>query len=70
MRGEVLAPRMLAHTLPMEVEPLLESMRIDKKARGNRLRFVVLDGLARPGRADDPDPALLAAAYSEVSERR
>ncbi len=47
---------------------LLETMKLDKKARGNRLRFVVLDGLARPGRADDPDPAVLAAAYAEVSQ--
>ena len=31
-------------------------MRVDKKARGNRLRFVVLDGLARPVTVDDPDP--------------
>ncbi len=46
---------------------LLESMRIDKKARGNRLRFVVLDGLARPVSVDDPDPSLLVAAYSEVA---
>ncbi len=46
---------------------LLDTMRIDKKARGNRLRFVVLDGLAKPGAADDPDPALLVAAYSEVT---
>jgi 3-dehydroquinate synthase len=46
---------------------LLDSMRVDKKARGNRLRFVVLDGLARPVTVDDPDPAVLAAAYSEVS---
>jgi 3-dehydroquinate synthase len=46
---------------------LLDTMRVDKKARGNRLRFVVLDGLARPGTADDPDPAILAAAYSEVA---
>jgi 3-dehydroquinate synthase len=46
---------------------LLETMRVDKKARGNRLRFVVLDGLARPTTVDDPDPALLAAAYSEVA---
>jgi 3-dehydroquinate synthase len=45
---------------------LLDTMRIDKKARGNRLRFVVLDGLARPSTVDDPDPAVLAAAYSEV----
>jgi 3-dehydroquinate synthase len=46
---------------------LLETMRVDKKARGNRIRFVVLDGLARPGAVDDPDPAVLAAAYQEVS---
>ncbi|WP_375500372.1 3-dehydroquinate synthase [uncultured Jatrophihabitans sp.] len=46
---------------------LLETMRIDKKSRGNRLRFVVLDGLARPGTADNPDPDILADAYSEVA---
>jgi 3-dehydroquinate synthase len=46
---------------------LLDTMRVDKKARGNRLRFVVLDGLARPSTVDDPDPAALAAAYAEVS---
>ncbi|MDT4939814.1 MAG: 3-dehydroquinate synthase [Pseudonocardiales bacterium] len=46
---------------------LLETMRLDKKARGNRIRFVVLDGLARPGTVDDPDPAALSAAYSEVA---
>jgi 3-dehydroquinate synthase len=46
---------------------LLESMKVDKKARGNRLRFVVLDGLARPVTVADPDPAVLVAAYSEVS---
>ena len=47
---------------------LLDTMRVDKKARGNRLRFVLLDGLARPVTVDDPDPALPAAAYSEVSQ--
>jgi 3-dehydroquinate synthase len=46
---------------------LLDTMRVDKKARGNRLRFIVLDGLARPATVDDPDPAVLADAYSEVS---
>ena len=49
--------------LPM----LLDTMRVDKKARGNRLRFVVLDGLASPATVDDPDPTVLAAAYTEVS---
>jgi 3-dehydroquinate synthase len=46
---------------------LSETMRVDKKTRGNRLRFVVLDGLARPVTVDEPDPAVLAAAYTEVS---
>jgi 3-dehydroquinate synthase len=46
---------------------LLDTMRIDKKARGNRLRFIVLDGLARPVAVAEPDPAVLAAAYEEVS---
>jgi 3-dehydroquinate synthase len=46
---------------------LLETMRIDKKARGNRLRFVVLEGLARPVLVDDPDQAVLSAAYAEVA---
>ena len=42
------------------------AMRVDKKTRGDRLRFVVLDGLARPRILDDPDPGLLVAAYEEV----
>jgi 3-dehydroquinate synthase len=46
---------------------LLESMKVDKKARGNTLRFILLDGLAKPVAVADPDPAVLAAAYSEVS---
>jgi 3-dehydroquinate synthase len=46
---------------------LLDSMKIDKKARGNMLRFVLLDALAKPVTVTDPDPAVLAAAYSEVS---
>jgi 3-dehydroquinate synthase len=46
---------------------LLHTMRIDKKARADRLRFIVLDGLARPVVVDDPDPAVVAAAYSEVA---
>jgi 3-dehydroquinate synthase len=48
-------------------DTLLDTMRVDKKARGNRIRFIVLDGLAQPVAVDEPDPAVLAAAYSEVS---
>jgi 3-dehydroquinate synthase len=46
---------------------LLDAMRRDKKTRGDLLRFVVLDGLARPSRLEGPDPALLQAAYAEIS---
>ena len=46
---------------------LLDFMAGDKKARSGVLRFVVLDGLAKPGRLAGPDPSLLAAAYAEVS---
>jgi 3-dehydroquinate synthase len=48
---------------------LLEYMAGDKKTRAGVLRFVVLDGLAKPGRLEGPDPALVAAAYSEIGVR-
>ncbi len=47
---------------------LLEYMAGDKKTRAGVLRFVVLDGLAKPGRLEGPDPSLLAAAYAEVTQ--
>ncbi len=49
-------------------DQLLTAMRRDKKTRGDRLRFVVLEGIARPTRLEGPDPTLLAAAYAEVAE--
>lgn len=48
--------------------PLLEAMKIDKKARADQMRFVILEGLARPARLEAPDPALLAGAFAEVTE--
>jgi 3-dehydroquinate synthase len=47
---------------------LVETMRLDKKVRAGQLRFVVLDGLAAPGRLENPDPELLATAYAAVAE--
>ncbi|MBV9592953.1 MAG: 3-dehydroquinate synthase [Actinobacteria bacterium] len=52
---------------PGALPELLETMRVDKKSRGNQLRFVVLEALARPTTVTGPDPAALSAAYSEVS---
>ncbi|BBY53845.1 3-dehydroquinate synthase [Mycobacterium koreense] len=46
---------------------LLEYMAGDKKNRAGVMRFVVLDGLGKPGRLEGPDPTLLAGAYAEVS---
>jgi 3-dehydroquinate synthase len=46
---------------------LVESMRGDKKAKAGMLRFVVLDGLAKPGRLEGPEPELLERAYAAVS---
>ncbi len=47
---------------------LLDGMRRDKKARGDLLRFVVLDGLAKPTTLEVPDTSLLFAAYQEIAE--
>ncbi|GAA2360437.1 3-dehydroquinate synthase [Nonomuraea africana] len=46
---------------------LRDHMRLDKKNRGAKQRFVVLDGLAKPGRLEDPPEELLEAAYREVA---
>ncbi|MFN8077489.1 MAG: 3-dehydroquinate synthase [Kineosporiaceae bacterium] len=46
---------------------LLEAMRRDKKTRGDQLRFVVLDELARPERLEGPDEGLLRAAYATLA---
>jgi 3-dehydroquinate synthase len=49
---------------------LHETMKLDKKTRGDQLRFVVLEGLARPTVLTAPDPALLTAAWAEVAGER
>jgi 3-dehydroquinate synthase len=45
------------------LDDLLAAMGRDKKTRGSTLRFVVLDGLARPARLVGPHEADLRAAY-------
>ena len=42
-------------------------MRVDKKARGATVRFVVLDGLGNPRILPDPDQEWLDAAWAAVS---
>jgi 3-dehydroquinate synthase len=65
--GDVLAAVGLPTTYPGGSWPRLrEAMAVDKKTRGQHLRLVVLDGLARPGILADPPEELLARAYREV----
>jgi 3-dehydroquinate synthase len=45
---------------------LYDTMRLDKKARAGRLRFVVLEEVGKPVGLDDPDRDLLAAAYERL----
>ncbi len=48
-------------------ETLGDGMKVDKKSRGNRLRFVILDGVAQPAILEAPDPELLAGAFAAVT---
>jgi 3-dehydroquinate synthase len=48
---------------------LRKAMAVDKKSRGARMRFVVLEGPAHPAILDDPPEGLLARAYEEVVPR-
>jgi 3-dehydroquinate synthase len=53
---------------PAEKWPALRAaMRVDKKARGATLRFVVLSGLAQPSILAATGDELLEAAYAEVA---
>lgn len=48
-------------------EELLAGMKVDKKTRGDLLRFVVLDDLAVPRILAGPDEETLRAAYSAMT---
>lgn len=66
--GEILTAVGLPVTYPGAAswQQLRDTMGVDKKTRGSRIRLVVLDGLARPGILDDPPEQLLARAFREV----
>jgi len=48
-------------------DELVDVMRVDKKARGSTLRFVVLDALAIPAILEGPADSLLRSAFDEVA---
>jgi len=69
LHREILTSVGLPTAYPAGTWPSLrEAMGRDKKARGARLRFVVLDGLGRPSILDHPSEELLRQAYREVSK--
>ncbi len=45
---------------------LFDAMKIDKKARGSLLRFVILESIAQPQIFEGPETALLFGAYQQV----
>lgn len=49
-------------------EQLLATMQRDKKARSGMLRFVVLDGIGRPGMLNAPSNETLFTAYQAIVE--
>jgi 3-dehydroquinate synthase len=50
-----------------DFEILLALMRVDKKSRGDTLRFVVLDAIGQPAILEGPDHDALADAFAAVS---
>ncbi len=53
--------------LDQDFDALLATMRLDKKTRGNTLRFVVLDGLAQPRILSGPSEDDLRASYEVIA---
>jgi 3-dehydroquinate synthase len=49
-------------------DQLFDAMRIDKKSRGSRLRFIVLEQVGRPAILEGLDSALLMAAYVKLGQ--
>jgi 3-dehydroquinate synthase len=47
---------------------LLANMRIDKKARGGNLRFIVLDEIGKPRIMHAPTDEILFTAFQEIAE--
>lgn len=49
-------------------EQLHDAMRIDKKSRGSKLRFIILEEIGKPAILEGPDSALLIAAHSKLGQ--
>ena len=47
---------------------LHDAMRIDKKSRGSKIRFIVLEQVGKPAILEGPDAALLIAAHAKLGQ--
>ena len=47
---------------------LVDNMRIDKKSRGDQLRFIILESVGKPEILQSPDTALLVAAHAKLGQ--
>lgn len=47
---------------------LFAAMKLDKKSRGNNLRFVVITGVGKTQRLENPEESALIRAYEKVSQ--
>jgi 3-dehydroquinate synthase len=47
---------------------LLAAMKVDKKSRGNTLRFVAVSEVGKTQRLENPAESALLAAYEKVSQ--
>lgn len=54
--------------LGIEFPEYLAAMRIDKKSRGNSIRFVILDGLGQTQRLENPQTDVLQLAYEKIRQ--
>ena len=63
---ELISAMGLPTTCHVPLADLLPLMRVDKKARGAQLRFVVLEDIARPRILEAPEEKLIEAAYADL----
>ena len=52
----------------VEFPEYLATMKIDKKSRGNSIRFVILDGIGQTQRLENPQVDVLQRAYEKISQ--
>ena len=58
----------LSQDFPITWDDVLALMHRDKKARGNKLRFVVLEGVGKPIHLEDPPADAVEEAFRRIQQ--